>query len=213
MDDVTPDAERWLPVPGWEDLYLISDQGHVWSIRRRLILKPSYANRGGYPLVILFRKGYREGKYPHQMVMEAFVGPCPPGLEVRHLDGDGKNPALRDTDGIQRLAYGTHGENQWDQVRHGTHYQGSRTQCDNGHDLTEDNIWIEYYPDGTFKARRCKACNRDRSTKQRAKRKTDDRRCKEEGCGKPYFAMDWCSMHYGRWYRAQKAKGDAPDAA
>ena len=194
MDEITP--VRWLPVPEWEDLYEVSEWGHVWSIRKDRPMRPSYTNSGNYPLLILSRNGKQTGKYVHHLVLEAFVGPCPEGMEARHLDGNSYNPDLTN------LCWGTSSENKFDEIHHGTHAEGSRTRCDNGHELTEDNVWTECYEDGTFKARRCKTCNRDRATKQREKRKTDERRCKEEGCGKPYFGKGWCSMHYGQWHRA-----------
>ena len=208
MNDATP--ERWLPVPDWEDLYEVSSHGTVRSLRKGIFLKPSYANTGGYALVVLCRDGMKKGKYVHQLVLEAFVGPCPPGLETRHLDGDPTNnrwaPGLTE-DEIRaaggNLIYGTPSQNISDQVGHGTHPWGCRDRCENDHELTEGNTWIEYYPDGTFKARRCKACNRDRSTAQRAKRETDERRCKEEGCDKPYAGLGWCAMHYAQNYKEQ----------
>lgn len=159
------------------------------------------------------KNGVRYPRYGHHMVAEAFIGKRPPGHEVRHLDGDASSAAFRDADGMPRLAYGTSGDNKTDQVHHGTHYEASRTRCDKGHEFTPENTRIDRSPDGTFRGRDCKTCNRNSATAQRAKRKTDERRCKEEGCGKPYFGKGWCSMHYGRWYRAQKAKGDAADAA
>ena len=30
-----------------------------------------------------------EGEYMHQLVAEAFIGPCPPGHKLVHLNGDG----------------------------------------------------------------------------------------------------------------------------
>lgn len=232
MNNATPPPKRWLPVPDYEGLYEISSHGQAHSLRKNIILKPSYSNTGGYPMVHLYKNGQGEGKYLHQMVMEAFVGPCPEGQEVRHLDGNPRN--CRWAPGNEEetkaaggnLIYGTKRENQFDQVAHGTHPWASRDCCENDHELTEDNVWIEYGEDGAFVARRCKACNRDRSAKQREKRKTDERRCKEDGCGKPYFALDWCSMHYAQnymdqpgnrekvaarnaaWYQRRKEEGD-----
>lgn len=155
-------------------------------------------------MVVLYDNGKKKGKYLHHLVLEAFDRPCPPGMEARHLDGDASNAALYDQHGEIRLAWGTSSENKFDEVDHGTHYEASRTHCDNNHEWTEENTRIERYPDGTFKARRCRACSRDRSTRQREQRKNDERRCKEPGCGKPYFGRDWCSMHYARWYKSQK---------
>jgi hypothetical protein len=45
--------------------------------------------------------------------MLAFVGPRPPGLEIRHLDGDPGNNALNN------LRYGTRSENLVDKSYHG----------------------------------------------------------------------------------------------
>lgn len=60
------DLEAWKPVPAWEGYYEVSDHGHVRSLPRTVrargdgtrlvpgrVLKPSYSNSGGYPLVIL----------------------------------------------------------------------------------------------------------------------------------------------------------------
>jgi hypothetical protein len=126
MDDVT--AERWLPVPGYEGLYLVSDLGHIRSLRRMTpagwrggrSLRTPPRKSDGYPQVALFRDGHGRTVLVHALVASAFLGPRPPGQEVRHLDGDASSAVLRDTDGIQRLAYGTRLENQHDSIRHGT---------------------------------------------------------------------------------------------
>lgn len=217
MSDATP--EEWRPVPTWEGYYEVTDLGFVRSLPRivktrgtgtRLnpgrVLSPSYSNSGGYPLVILTLGERREGRYVHDLVMRAFVGEPEPGQEVRHLDGNASSAALWDADGNRRLAYGTSGENKDDQVRHGTHYEASRTRCDNGHEFTEENTRIVCWPDGSFKQRACRACERDASAKLREKRETDERRCKEEGCDGPYFGRDWCEDHYLAWYKAQPGK-------
>lgn len=193
--------ESWLPAVGFEALYQISDLGRVYSMRQRKIMRPSTSNSGGYPMYIFSVKGERFAKYAHHLVLEAFDRPCPAGLEARHLDGDAANPALRDLSGEIRLAWGTSGENKLDEVRHGTHPEASRTQCENGHEWTRENTRIERYPDGTFKARRCRECKRLDSARRRELRKGDSRRCKEPDCDKPYFGRDWCAMHYARWYR------------
>ena len=195
--------EKWLPVVGFEDFYAVSDLGHVRSLRRDKIMSPSTSNSGGYPMYIFSVKGKKYGKYAHHLVLEAFDGLCPPGLEARHLDGDAGNPALCDTEGKKRLAWGTSSDNKYDEVRHGTHPQASRDHCDNGHEFTEKNTRIQLRPDGTFKQRDCRECGRIRAAERRELRKSDDRRCKEEGCDKPYFGRDWCSSHYDQWYRQQ----------
>ena len=50
----------------------------------------------------------------HRLILESFGGPCPEGMECRHLDGDRSNNVLNN------LAWGTRSENRADQVLHGT---------------------------------------------------------------------------------------------
>jgi hypothetical protein len=197
--------ESWLPVPvpGLESLYQVSDRGRVYSLRAGKILRPSTSNSGGYPMYMLMVNNRCFPKYAHHLVLEAFDSPRPPGQEARHLDGNASNPALTDSAGKRRLTWGTSSQNKFDEVRHGTHYEASRTHCSNGHEWTKENTGIAYYPDGSFKARRCRECARIKSALQREKRASDERRCKEEGCGKPYFGRGWCSAHYAEWYREQ----------
>lgn len=201
--------ESWKPVVGFEATYRISDLGRAYSVRQQKILRPSTSNSGGYPQYIFTVKGERTAKYAHHLVLEAFDRPRPAGLEARHLDGDASNPALRDSDGEIRLIWGTSGENKLDEVRHGTHYEASRVRCENGHEWTEENTRIECWPDGSFRARRCRKCKRQEAARLREKRKDDTRRCKEPDCDEPYFGRDWCSKHYGRWYRSQKVKPES----
>lgn len=64
--------------------YTISDEGVLRSpYGRRLAEKPSPL---GYHTTILAGRRVQV----HRLVLEAFVGPCPPGMECRHLDGDRK---------------------------------------------------------------------------------------------------------------------------
>ena len=154
-------------------------------------------------MVVLYKDGERKPRYVHHLVLEAFVGLCPLGHETRHLDGNASSAALRDADGKIRLIWGTSSQNKYDEVGHGTHYEASRTHCDNGHEWTEKNTRIERYPDGSFKARRCRECKRIDSAARKVARETDERRCKEKGCGKPYFGRGWCSTHYNEWYKEQ----------
>jgi DNA-binding transcriptional regulator YiaG len=50
--------------------------------------------------------------FVHRLVMLAFVGPCPAGHEVRHINGDPSDNRL------VNLRYGTRSENQKDRARH-----------------------------------------------------------------------------------------------
>lgn len=114
------------PVTGWPNYYVRED-GSVWSYfprpafgRRRGWKRIRPSRRDGYAFVTLCRPGARRRVRVHRLVLEAFVGPCPPGLEARHLDGNGHNNARTN------LAWGTHRENIADRTRHGRTARGER---------------------------------------------------------------------------------------
>ncbi len=109
-------AETWLPVPGWP--YLVSHQGDVRN-RRGALLKPQ-PDKDGYPRVTLCDRGRRKTFGVHVLVMLVFAGPCPPGREVRHLDGDKSNCRR------WNLRYGTKPENERDKRHTGTGRQGGK---------------------------------------------------------------------------------------
>jgi len=126
--------ETWLPAPGFEGFYEVSDEGRVRSLHRGIrTLRPGTAN--GYPMVILSVNGKRAKRYVHRLVAEAFIGPCPEGQEVRHRNDDRLNPAL------SNLLYGTSSENNYDAVANGVHYWANRTHCDGGHEFTPENSY------------------------------------------------------------------------
>jgi HNH endonuclease len=102
--------------------YRVGDDGSIWSkVRKRSgdqvwygewkLMKPRAQNAYGHVLANLGRTKY---EYVHRLVLEAFVGPCPPESECRHIDG---NPA---NNHLSNLAWGTRKENYADSVRHGT---------------------------------------------------------------------------------------------
>lgn len=101
--------------------YCVGDDGSVWSCvkwsRKGLTkygqwrrLRPSPQYRGHMTVWM----GREDQRFVHRLVLEAFVGPCPNGMECRHLDGDPSNNAL------DNLCWGTRLENHRDSVRHGT---------------------------------------------------------------------------------------------
>ena len=168
MSDAT--AERWLPVVGYEGFYGVSDFGRVrslphWrrskgdsrSFNRGRILKPSPV--GDYLRVGLSKDGRARSIDVHRLVAAAFIGPCPPGQLVRHLDGDGQNNTLAN------LAYGTPGDNELDKVRHGRHRNAQKTHCPQGHEYAEGNVYMD---NGS---RKCRACHLKRMAKYREKQR------------------------------------------
>lgn len=108
-------SEEWRPIPS-HPTYEASSLGRVRSLRHRepLLLRGSI-NGAGYRQVTLRHDGDRKYATVHALVAEAFHGPRPEGMEVRHLDGSRTNnqPA--------NLRWGTASENRYDSVRHGTH--------------------------------------------------------------------------------------------
>jgi hypothetical protein len=122
-------TERWWPIEGFEG-YEVSNLGHVrsWLMPGRAyrlrdaprLRKQVPDLRGGYMNVILRRDGKSTLKKVHRLVLEVFVGPCPPGHESRHMDGDPTNNKL------ENLKWSTHVDNTADQVTHGTHTMWAR---------------------------------------------------------------------------------------
>ena len=97
-------TEQWKPVVGWEGLYDVSDKGRVKSLRSGKILADRPSN-GGYLIVALQREGKRFEVLVHRLVLEAFVGPCPDGMECFH-DND-----VAWDNRLSNLKWATHQEN------------------------------------------------------------------------------------------------------
>jgi HNH endonuclease len=111
--------------------YRVSRDGEVqsrWGRGRRdwrkgtwRPLKPIRRD-GGYYAVNLHRDGKKTARHIHRLVLDAFVGPRPPGMVCRHLDGDPSNNF------VENLAWGSYAENEADKLRHGTRARGSRAR-------------------------------------------------------------------------------------
>ena len=109
--------EVWMDIPGFEDCYQVSNIGRVRSKNRTV-----RHNFGGYKKVSgkikkqllttnnrkqvhLYKNGKRTICSVHRLVLLAFVGECPKGMEVRHLN------SIPTDNRLCNLAYGTHSEN------------------------------------------------------------------------------------------------------
>lgn len=129
-----PTQEHWLPVPGYEGIYEVSDRGRMRSLDRHVhrtgvrgdahvqgrILKGS-PNSDGYLSVDLRDSGRRQSTKVHRVVALAFLGEPPEGAEVAHWDGDRANNSL------SNLRYDTRTGNQRDRYRHHTDNRGERS--------------------------------------------------------------------------------------
>ena len=118
------EAEIWLPIPEYEGHYLISNLGRVWSLSAQRT-RALYCGPNGYLSLALYRENREHRFYVHALVLAAFVGPCPPGHEVNHIDFNRLNNRL------SNLEYITHLEN----MRHTTangrmpHGESHRQKC------------------------------------------------------------------------------------
>lgn len=121
--------ELWKDIPGYEGKYQASDMGRIRSLDHKVrgvchftgsefqrnvkgrILRPGQFCKSGHVSVILGRG--TSGRPVHQLVMLAFVGPPPVGMEVLHNNGDPTDNRL------ENLRYGTRTENILDVYRQG----------------------------------------------------------------------------------------------
>lgn len=159
---MTTTDEIWRPVVGREGWYEVSNLGRVRSLDRVVpilsrrgsvrsclyrgrLLKSCPDKRSGHLHISLGAGSVRK---VHHLVLEAFVGPCPPGMQCLHGDGDPTNNALAN------IKWGTASENMLDRVRHGVHHETNKTHCPSGHPYDSANTYV-------FKGRRnCRACKR-----------------------------------------------------
>lgn len=142
MANSTDTQEEWRPVDGFAGIYEVSDQGRVRSIprtykamRKGVLAEIPLPGRiltvfltAGYPSVSLAVNRKSKTHYIHRLVCTAWHGPCPPGHEVAHNDGDQLNskPA--------NLRWASRRDNLADKLRHGTQPRG-------------DDLWFTKVPD------------------------------------------------------------------
>jgi hypothetical protein len=127
-DDLT---ELFRPIEGFPS-YRVSNLGRVqtcvvpgtsrthentWRDRRAYEVKKKYGKP--HLAVMLHREGKPHHFLVHRLVLAAFVGPCPAGLQCLHRDGNPRNNR------VDNLRWGTQRENSADAVRHGVMRRGS----------------------------------------------------------------------------------------
>jgi len=119
----------YKPVLGFPG-YCVGDDGSVWSClvtgpdRKKVEgttwrkLKPAISQ--GYLRVFLYRGGTKYPMLVQRLVLEAFVGPCPPGKECAHDKNDRSDCRL------VNIAWKTRQENADDRVRDGNSGKGQK---------------------------------------------------------------------------------------
>lgn len=135
-------------IPGFPN-YSITKDGRVWSKARKgsggcnsvgRWLIPLKQN--GYLFAQLWErnKGYRIGI--HRLLLLVYIGPCPPGMECRHLNGN------RSDNRLDNLCWGTRKENIQDAIRHGTHnclYRDRKGEKNGRNKMTEAGVRVMRY--------------------------------------------------------------------
>ena len=124
--------ERWLPVIGFEDLYLVSNKGNVKSLTR---IKENTLGRvytfEGQPMKARIKRNYRtfglrgwnrkqHFKKASRLVAEAFIPNPEHKPEVNHKDGNKRN------DCVTNLEWATRRENAIHAARTGLFAIGER---------------------------------------------------------------------------------------
>lgn len=104
-------SEQWKAIPGFDGRYEASTLGRIRTVEHR-ILTMRTATGSEYPKVSLIHDPTqptfktRSKAFPrHRLVALTFIGPCPSGYEVNHINGD-KNDAR-----AENLEYVTRSEN------------------------------------------------------------------------------------------------------
>ena len=134
--------EIWKAIPGYEGFYSVSSLGRVRAEKRQVEGKLSSVrtlpqklmiptNNGGYLQVCLSRNKSQLCRKVHVLVMLAFVGERPDGLEVAHKNG------IRHDNRLENLRYDTKFGNCQDKKLHGTQPRGTQIRRSK---LTEEQV-------------------------------------------------------------------------
>lgn len=90
--------EIYKDILGYEGLYKVSNFGNIKSCLRQVFRRNTYCtqhekimknslNQKGYHRIELFKYGKSKFYLVHKLVTKMFLGECPKGMQVRHLDG------------------------------------------------------------------------------------------------------------------------------
>lgn len=171
MADADYTNEKWLPVVGYPD-YEVSDHGRVrsltrikdhpvngWITYRGKVLKQQQMKSGHFRIMLVNDSG-AQGNLVHRLVLTAFVGPCPDGMEACHWDDDPANNLL------SNLRWDTRSANRLDMVRNGRNHHANKTHCKWGHEFTSENTQIV-----KSGSRRCRTCERASQSRIRARKR------------------------------------------
>lgn len=132
-------GELWKSVPGFEELYMISNKGRVKSLYRTVSKGKGYNQRleystnikkqsvsaKGYLFVSLCKSRKISGRRVHRLVAESFIPNPENKPQVNHKTGNKKDNCVED------LEWATNSENQLHSVRTGLRIPPKGAQCHN----------------------------------------------------------------------------------
>lgn len=159
--------EVWKPVVGYEGLYEVSNWGNARSLarvdaqggrRKQRMFKPSRMDKWGHLGIKIRRDGVVKSRYVHHLVLEAFVGPRPEGMEACHWND------VADDNRLENLRWDTRGANRHDRVRNGRDQNANKNHCHRGHAFSESNTYIN---NGR---RHCRKCQQIRHREYRGRK-------------------------------------------
>ncbi len=121
-------VEQWKDVLGYEGLYQVSNIGNVKSLDRvdpsghkRIGKEKAKTLRNGYLSTTIFKDGVSKICNINILVLEAFVGKRPSGMESCHNNG------IKTDNKLENLRWDTHSGNAKDLIIHGTcHFKNKK---------------------------------------------------------------------------------------
>lgn len=173
--------ELWKPVD-YGTNYQVSNLGRVHNLKTGKFLSGTI-NEDGYLRFCLSEGKKHKSFTAHALVMRAFVGPCPEGMQVRHLDGDPLNNCWAPGNEEETVAaggnliYGTPKENIDDRdLRHGRNGHANKTNCGTcGLPYDEENTYIS-----KAGSRCCRNCIRESGRRHDAAHREERNRRKRQ---------------------------------
>ena len=96
--------DDFIPVNGYENKYLISNDGRVYSIKMKRLMHPS-KNEKGYLSVEFLKDHKRKRIKLHRLVAEHFIPNPDNRKEINHIDGNKENNC------VENLEWSTRSEN------------------------------------------------------------------------------------------------------
>jgi hypothetical protein len=136
----TDSTVEYRDIPGFPG-YRVGSDGSVWFAWITCRSGRKLTNRWKRMKAATNKKGYLSinltppegGRYQtlrvHRLVLEAFTGPCPDGMECRHLNG------IRADCRLVNLTWGTRAENIEDKRKHANHGPKARLYTHEGRTL------------------------------------------------------------------------------